>query len=60
MWNSPEDERHFFKNQDTGGWPVLLPKIPLFHGSFSQFASAYELPGFSGSVKLTIDGSSQD
>ena len=49
-----------FLKKDTGGWPVLLPKIPLFNGSFSHFASAYELPGLSGNVTLTVDGPSQD
>ena len=49
-----------FLKKDTGCWPVLLPKIPLFHGSVSHFATAYELPGFSGSVTLTVDGPSQD
>ena len=49
-----------FLKKDTGGWPVLLPKIALFHRIFSNFDSAYELPGFSGSVTLTVDGASQD
>ena len=50
---------NFFK-KCTGYWLILLPKIPLFHGTFSHFASAYQLPGFFGSVTWTVDGSSQN